>query len=364
MTTMSIDKESFLKEYLTPGTPIAFASPGLIYHYYNKEIKLKTIENWLKNIDAYTLHKQPKLPKPRNPTYAYFKRYQFQIDLIDLGQIASENDQYRYLLTAIDIFTRFAFVEPLINKTAKTFMEGFKSIMERAKTFPKKILADRGAEIKNRIFEKYCKENNIHLIYSDNLTHAPFVERFNRTLKNLMFRYMTHKETNRYIDILPLLVSTYNNRKHRMIGMSPAQAENPGNTYLIRRKQEVYYAKNKRRNPKYTIGQTVRISKFKGHFDRGFTQQFQEEIFRIKSISTRLPYPTYELETFDKDETLEGNFYESEITPVDEPEFFAVEKIIRRKTDRRTGEKLVLVKWRGYKNPSWIPEKDVVDRVI
>ena len=357
-----MNKNLFLKKYTTPGSPIAFASPGLIFHYFNKEIPLKTIKNWLKNIDAYTLHKQAKLPKPRNPTYVYFKRYQFQIDLIDLSHLAAYNDQYRYLLTVIDIFTRYAFVEPLLNKTATSFMQGFISIMQRAKSFPRRILSDKGAEIKNKIFQAYCRENNIKLIYSNNLTHAPFIERFNRTLKNLMFRYMTHNETNRYIDTLPFLVSTYNNRKHRMIGMSPEQAEKPGQTYAIRRKQEKYYSQVKRTKPKYSVGETVRISKFKGHFDRGFTQQYQEEIYRIKSISTRLPYPTYELETFDGDEILEGNFYANEITPVDEPELFVIEKILNKKTDRKTRKKMVLVKWRGYKNLSWIPEKDVVDR--
>ena len=68
----------------------------------------------------------------------------------------------------------------------------------------------------------------------------------------------------------------------------------------------------------------------KGKFDRGFTPQFKEEIFKIKSISTHLPKLTYELETFEQDETLEGNFYESELTPVDEPELFAIEKVLRK----------------------------------
>ena len=142
---------------------------------------------------------------------------------------------------------------------------------------------------------------------------------------------MTHNESNRYIDALPFLVSTYNNRKHRMIGMTPAQAEKPGQTYTVRRKQEQYYSKIKRTKPKYSVGETVRISKFKGHFDRGFTQQYQEEIYRIKSISTHLPYPTYELETFDGDEILEGKFYANEITPVDAPELFVIEKILSKK---------------------------------
>ena len=77
----------------------------------------------------------------------------------------------------------------------------------------------------------------------------------------------------------------------------------------------------------------------KGKFDREFTSQFKVEIFKIKSISTRLPKPTYELETLEQDETLEGNFYESELTPVDEPELFVIEKVLRTKKDKKWGEK-------------------------
>ena len=177
-----------------------------------------------------------------------------------------------------------------------------------------------------------------------------------------MFKYMTHYETDRYIDVLPLLVRSYNHRRHRMIGMSPAQAEKPGQTGIIRRKQEQRYAKVKRVKPKFSVGQAVRISKFKDHFDRGYTPQFQEEIYKIKSISVKLPIPTYELQTLDEDETLIGNFYANELTPVDVPETFVIEKILKRKKDKKSGKKIVLVKWRGYRNPSWIPEEDVVDR--
>ena len=312
-----ITKNNFLQEYTSPSSPISFASPGWIYLYYKKEIPYTKIKKWLEEIDAYTLHKHTKLPKPRNPTYAYYKRYQFQIDLIELGKFSASNNDIKYLLSAIDIFTRFAFVEPLKDKTAQSFMKGFKSIIRRAKKCPKRILADKGGEIKNRIFQDYCRQNNILLIHSENLNHAPFVERFNRTLKNIMFRFMTHYNTERYIDALSLLVYSYNHRKHRIIGMSPAEAEKPGRASAIRRSQEKHYAKVKRIKPRFKTGQTVRISKFKDHFDRGFTQQFQEEIFKIKSISTRLPIPTYELQTLDGNETLIGNFYANELTKVE-----------------------------------------------
>lgn len=356
---MTITKEDFVAAYTSPGSPLAFSSPYRVYRHYEGAIPLKTIKTWMHGLDTYTLHRQPRAPKPRNPTYAYYKRYQFQIDLIEIPQLAEANDNHRYLLTVIDIFSRFAFVEPLKNKTAPVFLDGFKAVMRRAEQFPRKILADRGAEIKNRLFKEYCKKHGIVLLHSDNYVHAPFVERFNRTLKNLMYRYMTANNTDRFIDVLQPLVNTYNLRKHRMIGMSPAQAENEENAPAIRRRQEKRYAERIRRAPRFKKGQTVRISKQKGQFDRGYDQQFWEEIYKIKRVFTRLPIPTYELETLDGDETIEGNFYGNELTLSDAPEVFEIEKILRRK--KAGGKKLVLVKWRGYRNLSWIPEADVFD---
>ena len=357
---MTITKQEFINAYTSPGSPFAFSSPYRVYNHFEGAIPLKIIKDWMHGLDVYTLHREPRKPNPRNPTFVYYKRYQFQIDLIEIHQFAESNDNYRYLITAIDIFTRFAFVQPLKDKTANVFLDGFKAIMKKAKVFPEKILADRGSEIKNKLFKKYCTQNNVILLHSDNFVHAPFIERFNRTLKSLMYKYMTANETDRFIDVLQLLVKTYNNRIHRMIGMTPAQAEKDENAHLIREKQEKVYAKRKRRAPRFKKGQTVRVSKLKGQFDRGFNQQFLEEIYKIKKVFTRLPIPTYELETLDGDEIIEGNFYGNELTLAKAPEIFKIEKILKRKKDKNSRKKLVLVKWQGYRNPSWIPENDVI----
>ena len=357
-----ITKREFLKAYTLPGSPFAFSSPNRVFKHFNRSIPISKIKKWLLASDTYTLHRQPRAPKPRNPTYAYYKRYQFQIDLIEIGKMANVNDNYRYLLTAIDIFSRYAFVEPLKNKTASVFLKGFKTIVKKARQLPRKILADRGSEIKNRLFKDYCRRNGVTLLHTDNFEHAPFVERFNRSLKSLMFKYMTSRGTDRFIPVLQSLVKTYNSRVHRMIGMSPAEAEKARNAPKVRMKQEEAYGKIKRRPPKFKKGQTVRISKLRAQFDRGYEKQFTEEIYKIRRVFTRLPVPTYELETLDGDETLEGNFYANELTLTKPPKVFNIEKIVKRKKDKRTGQKLVLVKWEGYKNPSWIAEDSVIER--
>lgn len=358
MMNEKITKKIFVKDYTSPGTSLAFSAPYRVYKYYNGSIPLKTIKKWMQGLDTYTLHKQAKSVRPRNSTYVYYKRYQFQIDLIETAHLAESNDNFKYLLTVIDIFTRHAFVEPMKNKTASEFLKAFKEIMKRAKTFPKKILADRGSEIKNKLFKNYCKENNVDLLHSDNFIHAPFIERFNRTLKSLMYKYMTANDTDRFIDVLQLLVKTYNTRKHRMIGMTPAQAEDEQNSHLIREKHEIQYLKKQRAAPRFKKGQSVRISKMKGQFDRGFDNQFLEEIYKIKKVNTRLPIPTYTLETLDEDEIVEGNFYGNELTATDTPKSFKIEKILKK--TKKAGKTLILVKWKGYKNPSWIPEENIL----
>ena len=123
-----------------------------------------------------------------------------------------------------------------------------------------------------------------------------------------------------------------------MIRMSPNEGEKEENANLIRERQEENYVGRARKTPKFKEGATVRISKVKGQFDRGFDEQFHEEIFKIKNVFTRLPIPTYQLETFDGDEIIEGNFYGNESTTVNPPELFKIEKIIRRKRIKNRGK--------------------------
>ena len=195
------------------------------------------------------------------------------------------------------------------------------------------------------------------MVHTDTFIHAAFVERFNRSLQLLTYKYMTQNETYRYIDVLPKLMETYNNRVHRMISLTPKEGEEEENHSIIRHANEKKYAKVKRRKPKYSVGQTVRISIQKNKFTRGYNPQHQEEVFKIKSISTALPIPLYQLENYDSNETIEGDFYEFEITPV-KKDTFVIEKVIKKK--KQKGKTLLLVKWRGYKEPSWIKETDLV----
>lgn len=355
----NISDEQILKDYTTPGHPIAYSGVNNVFNYYNRQVPLVKIKKLLSSNEGFTLHKEFH-KQQRNITYKHFKRYQFQMDLVEVQHLAHKNNGVRYLLNCIDIFTRFAFVRPLKDKSAKNVLDGFKSILEEAVTQPYMVVMDKGTEFTNRLFKDFCNRRNIKLINPQASVHAAFIERFNRTLQLLMYKYMTDNETLQYIDVLPKLVQTYNNRIHRMIKMTPQQAENNSNEdkLKIEKLQTEQVKKIKRKQPKLQVGSYVRIAKQKGKFARSYDEQTMQEVFKIKSINTSKPIPLYHLTDYDGKEDIVGGFYEFELTPVDF-KIFRIEKIIKKRLFR--GKRQLYVKWKGFSSNynSWIDETDV-----
>lgn len=354
-----VTHEEIKKNYTTPGHPTAFSGVNQVFNYYGGQVPLSTIKTILSGVEGYTLHKEYH-EQPRNITYKYFKRYQFQMDLVEISQYANQNNGTKYLLNCIDIFTRFAFVRPLNDKSAKNVLDAFKSILNEAKQKPFMIVMDKGTEFTNRQFKIFCDEQNIKLVNPQASIHAAFIERFNRTLQMLIYKYMTENETNRYIDVLQKLVESYNKRKHRMIGMTPLEAEqNQNNEHLrLNLVQQKQIEKIKRKKPKYTIGSYVRIAKQKGKFSRSYNEQMMQEIFKIKSINVSKPIPLYNLTNFDGSEDIIGGFYEFELVPVI-TNVYRIEKVLKKRKIR--GKLQLFVKWKGFgdEHNSWIDGENV-----
>ena len=171
------------------------------------------------------------------------------------------------------------------------------------------------------------------------------VERFIRTLITKISKYMISVLKNVYIDKLDNIVGEYNNTYHRKIKMTPADVED--NTY-IDFKEEI-----NDKDPKFKVGDHVRISKYKNIFAKGYMPNWSEEIFIIKKIKNTVPW-TYVINDLNGEEII-GTFYEKELQKTNQKEF-RIEKVIKRKGDK------LYVKWKGYDNSfnSWIDKKDLV----
>ena len=170
-------------------------------------------------------------------------------------------------------------------------------------------------------------------------------KRFIKTLKSKIYKYMTSISKNVYIDKLDDLVDEYNNTYHTTIKMKPINVKD--NTYINTSKE----INNK--DPKFKVGDCVRISKYKNIFAKGYMPNWCEEIFIIKKVKNTIPW-TYVIHDL-KGEEIIGTFYEKELQKTNQEEF-RIEKVIRRKRDR------LYVKWKGYDNSfnSWIDKINLV----
>jgi len=161
------------------------------------------VKKFLAGQDTYTLH------KPRRKTYSKGIGDLFQIDLVDLTSLLSFNDGMRYLLTCIDVFSKRAWAVLVARKSARDVVEAFEKILADQKCTM--VQSNKGTEFLNSSFQSMLKRHGIKFYTSENEDlKAAVVERFNRTLKEKMFRYFTYKNTSRYTDVLEDLLHSYN----------------------------------------------------------------------------------------------------------------------------------------------------------
>ena len=156
---------------------------------------------------------------------------------------------------------------------------------------------------------------------------------------------MTSISKNVYVDKLEDIVNEYNNAKHRTTKMKPIDVKD--NKYID-------LAKDVNDNdPKFKVGDRVRISKYKNISSKGYTPNWSEEVFVIKKIKNTVPW-TYVIDNLNGEE-ITGNICEKELQKIDQQEF-RIEKVIKKKGDK------LYVKWKGYDHSfnSWIDKKDLV----
>lgn len=349
--------------YTKPGHPTFYAGISNVYRHWKQkfpELTLKLVKTLLSKNEGYTRHRQTKRGKT-NPIYCYSKRQTFSIDLVDCQNIHKDNGDVKFLLNVIDNFTKYAWSEPLRNKTRDVVLQAFKKIIKECKIKPKSVFADSGGEFQNAKFKKFCSAKDIDLYFAKSFGHASMVERFNLTLKRKIYAFMTDNETYRFVPKLKDIMKSYNTSKHSSLpDISPLEAEN-GNQetfYQMRLLNEKKYMKIPRTNTKYDIGDTIRVSTAKNVFSRGFNPQYQDEVFKVNSVDNRLPRPRYSLNSYDNTETIEGKFDANEMQNVNK-DIFVIEKILDRRKGPK-GTKQIKVKWRSYKNPEWIDERQLL----
>ena len=145
-----------------------------------------------------------------------------------------DNKGYRYQLTIIDIFSKYAWAVPVKRKAGKDVAEAMKSVLVKGRV-PKNLHTDRDKEFYNSDFQKLMNTYKIKLFSTYSNLKATICERFNRTLKSAMWKKFSLRGNYKWLDILPNLLTAYNNRKHCTIDVKPKDVTASNEADILRK---------------------------------------------------------------------------------------------------------------------------------
>ena len=202
---------------------------------------------------------------------------------------------------------------------------------------------------------KFFEDHNIKIYYTNSSLKAVVIERFNRSLRELMMREFVKNNNTIWFNILPKLINFYNNKYHNTIKDKPININLSNEKYI---KNTIYKYNVTNKIPKFKINDIVRISlKRRELFDKPSDNiKWSEELLKIHSIN-KSNVITYEITNMNN-EIIQGIFYEKELqlSKMKEDGLYIIEKIIKKVGDK------YLIKWRNYSNDfnSWINKNDIV----
>lgn len=355
------EHEQILKHiYYNPEAVGSFGGVNSLFQEARKQSKTlsrKHVRDWLSEQDAYTLHKQARIHFKRNKTVVPGLDAQWQADLVDMQHFSKYNEGYKYILTVVDILSKYAWARCLKDKTGRRVADAFHQIFTGGR-IPCKLQTDAGKEFLNKHVRELLKKYRVHHFVTNNEVKAAIVERFNRTLKSKMWRYFTAKNTFRYVTVLPRLIKSYNQTFHRVIKMRPVDVTQSNALYVW---GTVYgdTASDGKEPDRFREGDHVRVSKLKGVFEKGYEQSFTDEVFIVDQLRASGRRPVYLLRDY-AGEKIIGSFYPEELQKVKgEDRVYRIEKILA--TKGRGQKKQHLVKWLGWpdKFNSWVADKEL-----
>jgi hypothetical protein len=283
--------------------------------------------------------------------------------------MVDQNLGYRYVLIVQDIFSRKIWAEPVKDKRGVTVRDSLRRILDDMRPFSEdaRLVIDRGTEYLNREVRRLIRSYGLDITHPSD-GHASHVERANLSLQRLLYQKMYERGGARlWVDYLPQAVKIMNKRYHRIIRMSPNQAENPNNTNDVLDAMSLYQAdaiykemlpNSEKKRSKFAVGDVVRIQREKSVFNRGYQPTFTEEVFKVSKVLDHLPITMYKLTEWDEQTEIHGNFYPQELTLV-RGDIFKVDRILRR--GLRNGVPSALVRWEGFSSryDSWVPLADI-----
>ena len=219
---------------------------SMVYKFFDKKSTASGIAS--SSILADERHKPIIRKFNKRKVYSQFKDNIWGVDLADMQSLSRKNKGIKYLLCAIDLYSKYAFVISLKDNKEISIVNAFNKIIKQSSRKLNKIWVDQGGEFYNNVFEKWLSDNNINMYSMDNEGKSVVAERFIRTLKNKLYKHMTATGKNVYYDVLDDVVNKYNNTKDSSIKMKPIDVKN---------NERVYIDEHNEKDSKFKVGDRV-----------------------------------------------------------------------------------------------------------
>jgi len=339
-----------------------FSTPGKLWHEvrrrgYYRNVGVRRIEQFLTRLAPFSIFRPSRNKFPTPPVKVKGPLQQFDMDLVDVSRQAASNDGTHFLLTAIDVFTKYGYAVPLLSKIGAHVAEATDDIFDDRQ--PKQVCTDLGSEFKSEPFQAVLRRRAVKHFYAGGSGKCTVVERFHRTLKARIARYQRRQNTERYIDVLQGIIEGYNKTYHRTIKTRPVDvtAVNQERVFF-----DSYAPKQPRKPTRhhFAVGDNVRIAAERHIFLREHFQRWSEEIFKISKRWRQHNINMYRLSDC-SDEELIGTFYEAELSMVQRADqgLYRIERVLDEKVEN--GVRMIKVKYIGYPDrcAKWIRKRDV-----
>ena len=271
-------EELIRKTYYNPESGL-FSATKLYEKLKSKGITLKQIKDFISKQEVYQIHKKVFKPEIFFPIVAKYPNEIYQIDLMDFSDVSTTNNNYKYILLCIDVFTRKAYAVPLKTKNMNEVVNAFIPVLNI--TVPAIVQCDQGSEFINKPFKDLMNDYETEIQYIDVKDHNKLgiINRFCRTFRTVINRYMTMYKTTKYIDVLQKIINNYNNTYHRTIKCTPNEAYK--NKDKILKNTMKQWNEAKLTETKFQNGDTVRYVINKAAFAKGSLGKYSKTLHKI-----------------------------------------------------------------------------------
>ena len=341
MKVSKVQDRLLKREYYDSSKSGSYQSPFKFYQSFKSRhpkstLTLNKVKQWMEGQDTYTLNREirTKMVKPNIIVDGINDIW--EADLADLRKYEKLNDGYKYLLGVVDVFSRKLYVRPLKNKYSFSVIQAFQDILKESGQSCNKLRTDMGSEFTNEAFQSYLSHIGISHYYSHGTSQCAYIERVWKTIKKRIIKLISKMKSNRYIDKLQSVISSYNKTMHSMTGFSPNEVseENESevryNQYVqrISRNQLVNAAEQKQY--RFEVGDKVRIAKRKERIQTEHRERWTREPYIVLDRVKISGVPMYQLIDM-KGEVIDGRFYEHEMQKIqeDKNKLYEIENVLK-----------------------------------